>query len=700
MQALCTRIITRPEAERVRASVGHRMLSGFFFGGLYGSFRDGTWLVSPKWNNKERTIEDTTSEVASNSVSNEPTSEIDGDLLIYAGFMSEDVQNQCIHFLEGAPGYVNIDVTEISKSKFEQMFPDGTAAEKDGKRYLLAKPLKKKLSDVKKDFLELEENGEKEQKEEKKIVNFMKLMNPAPEEEEEEEDPLSRASYQVLFQGGLGINIHVDLVMCVGCCGWPRLAASWIKRERKTWPCKSLVDKITSSVFHLVNKPSPSTDADIDIDFRLSFSFAESKLMDTLTGPRLATYMVLKHIFNENDQLKDMNILKTYHLKTVFFWACEKHSEDYWNMEHIEARVLSVLDALIVGFNEGFISHYFIPEINLLQEIQKQDSSETIRELNLVRQSLEINHLLPDPEIEAVAMIELASTKEQYDLAIKQLEKTEDNILNDMTYIGMSWMTECSRYISDCASMVCHLVNKGIIEKNKLWYIEETLSCGCEILSACAEQRTLMEMFSEEEQRAMVFTHLVAQLVDFNGEEESVYAELEREVKETEYTHGYHKQPSSFIYVPYAEILLKLVITALDIKKGIEFILNEIMNPVWSEDNWDLNILLKAAKFFPDFKMSGEGHLSVHHLAQDNVRKLEILYETLIQHVNNGKLSVEGCKGNCWEMRLNSAKDTFFGLNSTIQIFSVISKGETMYYAEGQKLDNLKIFKWQNVRNG
>ena len=387
--------------------------------------------------------------------------------------------------------------------------------------------------------------------------------------------------------------------------------------------------------------------------------------------------------------------MKTYHLKTVFFWACEKQTEDFWNIEHLDKCVFSVLDALEDGFNKGCISHYFIPKINLLKEIQKQDLSETTKELNLIRQSLEINHLLPDPEIEAVAMIELASTKEQYDLAKKQLEKTEDNILNDMTYIGMSWMTECSRYISDCASMVCHLVNKGIIEKNKLWYIEETLSCGYEILSACAEQRTLMDMFSEEEQRAMVLTSMFS---EEESVQELVYAELESKVKETEYTKGYHKQPNSFIYLPYAEILLKLVITALNIKKGIEFILNKIMNPVWSEDNWDLNILLKAAKLvFPDFNISVEGHLSVHHLAQDNVRKMEILYETLIQHVNNGKLSVEGCKGNCWEMRSNSAKDILFGLNSTIQIFSVTSKGETMYYAEAQKLDNLKIFKWQKV---
>ena len=277
-----TQIITRPEAERVRASVGHRMLSGFFFGGLYGSFRDGTWLVSPKWNNKERTIEDTTSEVASNSVSNEPTSEIDGDLLIYAGFMSKE-DHKYIEYLESAPGYVNIDVTDIDESKYEQIFPDGTAAERGSKKFLSAKNLKMKLSDVKKDFLELKD---------KKIESFIKLMNPVAED-----DALpSGASYQVLFQGGLGINIHSDLVMCVGCCGWPCLATSWSEsdRERKTWPCKRVVDEIMSSVFHLVNKPSPSGDA--DIDFRLSFSFAESKLMDTLTGPRLATYMVLKHI--------------------------------------------------------------------------------------------------------------------------------------------------------------------------------------------------------------------------------------------------------------------------------------------------------------------------------------------------------------------------------------------------------------------
>ena len=661
-------IITRPEAERVRASVGHRMLSSFFKGGLYGSFRDGTWLVSKK--------------------------EIDGDLFIYVGFMSEEDHNKYINYIEESPGYVNVDVTDVCQVKFEQMFPESSMKliERDDKKYISALALKDDLSDIKTIFTNLNDET---------MNSFTEFMEPIPESEV---DPHG-ASAPLRLQSGHGINIHADLVLCIACCGWPRIADSWITRDRKAWPEKSLIQEITNSVFHLVSKPSLTGDAEIDL--RLSFSFAESKLMDTITGPRLATYMVLKNLFNENCKLKDLDVLKTYHFKTVFFWTCEKQTDDYWNMEQIENCVCCVLDSLIEGFDKGFIKHYFIPEINLLKDVQK-DLSKTIEELKIIKQELEIISYSPDPDTEAVAMMELASTKEQYDFGNAQLAKRED-VISDMRYMGMAWMKECSHYISDCASMACHSVNKKIIDTNQLWDIEETLSCCYAILSAFVEKLNSVEKESTEESLIMLLTTLFTKYMKYK-EQYQEDTEIDTRVKEVcesemntekrihniEYTHGYHEQPNNLIYLPFAELLLKLVFTVakMTISRDIESLLNKIVNPVSSDDKWNLDILLKVVKsVLPDFKWSDEGHLSVHQLAQDGVGKLEVLFDTLVQQRSTPNVSFEDCNGKCWEKRVHFIKEVLFGPNSvpSIEMFNVICKKESLMYAEGQKLDNLKM---------
>ena len=661
-QAALTRIITRPEAERVRANVGHRMLSGFFYGGLYGSFRDGTWLVSKS--------------------KKDNTSEIDGDLLIYAGFLSEEEQSKCIHYIEGDPGYVYIDVTEISHSKFELMFPDGNDAllEREGKKYMSAKQLKGVLSDVTDAFKSLNDEF---------MDSFTLFMQPG------EAKPLG-ASAPVLLRGGHGINVHADLVICVGCCGWPRAADSWANRKRKTWPNKALVQEITNSVFHLVNKPSTSGDA--DIDFRLSFSSAESKLMDTFTGPKLATYMILKNIFNENCKLKYLDILKTYHLKTVFFWSCEEQSEDFWIMEEIEKCVSSVLNLLVDSFTKGIIRHYFIPEINLLKNISS-GLTETTEELKLIKQGLVINIFSPDPETEAVAMMDLASVKEQYNLGVLQLAQREENILSDMRYMGKSWMRQCSRFISDCASMACQSAVKGFLDKTQLWFIEETLSCCYAILSAFVDKLDSLETDSHNKQMVLLFVKfLTKRFMKNNAPDQNVHKpdmNIEKRIKNEEYPHGYHEIPDNLIYLPYAELLLKVIfiVAKMTISKDIETLLSKIVNPVWSEQKWDLDILIEAVKpVLPEFKWSDEGHLSVHQLAQDDVWKLEIPFENLVKQKSNASQSLDLCERNCFEKRLNSAKNLVFDSNtfSVISMFHVICQGKEFFYAEGNRLDNMK----------
>ena len=447
------------------------MLSGFLRYGLYGSSRDGTWL--PENENGKY--------------------EVDGDLLIYLGFLSEPEQKKYIKYIKETPGFVNIDLTDMEKSEFEQNFDDELKLiAKDGKKYLSCLKSKKDMSEL----------SNMLQTTDWRFVKFKDMMRPLSHKPR-------NASAQMLLEGAdtSKFNFHGDLVNCIACCNWPDKAYEWCERERN-WPSGSLVQEITNSVFHLVSKPSPAGDA--EIEWRLSFSFAEFKLLEAITGPKLTTYMILKNLINDHAKMGDKKVeaLKTYHLKTVFFWECEQQTKDIWNMENIHICVCTVLRSLMNGFRTSYIPHFFIPEINLLDavalgaaDISKTNLDETSQVLLQIIQGLEIKRILKHHDIEAIAVMELASMKVQYLLDTEQLQ-TKD-LRSDMRFVGLSLIRECAPYISDYASIACHSANMGFINKTQLWYIEETLSCCYAMLSACDEKVKSLVMKCKYQHEAM-----------------------------------------------------------------------------------------------------------------------------------------------------------------------------------------------------
>ena len=462
--------------QRQRANVINRIMSSLWIGVLYGSSRDGTWL--PTYN------------------ADTGKYEVDGDLLLPVSFLSEEEQKQYIKYREGTPGFVYIDLTDIENSELEQKFEHANVKERGGRKYLSAVKVKKSVLD----FTYLVESNDQ------RFVNFKAMMCPLSL------DP-SSASSEMIFTGGSEgtFNLHGDLVQCIACSNWPVRAYSWCERPRH-WPPGYLVEEITNSVFHLVSKPS--SPKDVEIEWRLSFSFAEYKLIEAITGPKLTTYMILKNLIteikkkqesyiNENGEKENDAVLKTYHLKTVFFWACEEQTADFWNSEEIDKCVFSVLDLLIDWFMRASIPHYFIPEINLLMDIKEDALQNTVKELKQIRRDIQIERKTQKPNIEAITLMEMASMKVQYDLDTEQLEKKETNPLSDMSFVVLSLIRECSSCISDYASMACHSAHNGLINETQLWDIEEILSCCYAMLSACEDQVNILIKICKDEHLRM-----------------------------------------------------------------------------------------------------------------------------------------------------------------------------------------------------
>ena len=121
------------------------------------------------------------------------------------------------------------------------------------------------------------------------------------------------------------------------------------------------------------------------------------------------------------------------------------------------------------------------------------------------------------------------------------------------------------------------------------------------------------------------------------------------------------------------------------------FLVNKIINPVWSEGIWDLDLMVESVKdILPNFKWSDEGHLSLHQLAQEGVWLFQIPYDTLVQQKAIPDLSLKTCTGKCWKTRANRAKQILFEekhSDTRINYCEVISQSVHSIYAEGSQLE-------------
>jgi len=159
-----------------------------------------------------------------------------------------------------------------------------------------------------------------------------------------------------------------DLVIGLRYSVWPSNATEWKERLRLNgWPSNEIVRKIINDGCHLVMKPHPSHPDD-ENEWRFSFSLAESTLARELNDVQRYIYRTLRHI--KSNIVKEaggseQTILKTYHLKTLLFWACEERTREFWEEGRIETTVKELLAQMIEWLIEERCPNYFVPSCNL-----------------------------------------------------------------------------------------------------------------------------------------------------------------------------------------------------------------------------------------------------------------------------------------------------------------------------------------------
>ena len=156
-----------------------------------------------------------------------------------------------------------------------------------------------------------------------------------------------------------------DIVLAIGCEGWPQNALEWVYRQRN-WPSKDVIESVTKAGFHIVGKSSSEG------NFRLSFSVAEGILIghwNKIQKKLMRAFKaVIKFLIPRNPYNEE--ILCSYHLKTIGFWHFERSTDETWIKENMVNHLLQMLKELVEVLRAKNLPMYFLRKYNLFSRIE------------------------------------------------------------------------------------------------------------------------------------------------------------------------------------------------------------------------------------------------------------------------------------------------------------------------------------------
>ena len=162
-----------------------------------------------------------------------------------------------------------------------------------------------------------------------------------------------------------------DNVPAVHLSFWPRQASGWNIRCR-VWPPHDTIQSIVDKGCQVVPRTSPG--GDVHSEWRLSFSRPEAALANLRSREQHETYYFFKMFFYRylkcvKSTETEGKTLYSYIIKTIMLWACEElvPQDPIW--ASLENSVQMLLFKLLRSLVSGFLSHYFIQEINLLEKV-------------------------------------------------------------------------------------------------------------------------------------------------------------------------------------------------------------------------------------------------------------------------------------------------------------------------------------------
>ena len=166
------------------------------------------------------------------------------------------------------------------------------------------------------------------------------------------------------------ICFNLDQVPTVAVEDWPDIAREW-KGRCRAWPSKQVIEEIVARGCHIVPKPFYGQQRNEILDWRWSFSFAEMMLANTRTNEMDLSYLVLKSMFYRYIKPVEYNneTLTSYLIKTVMLWQCEENDATWWSERSVVNCISVLLEKLKESLYNKHLRHYFIRDINLLDNV-------------------------------------------------------------------------------------------------------------------------------------------------------------------------------------------------------------------------------------------------------------------------------------------------------------------------------------------
>jgi len=172
------------------------------------------------------------------------------------------------------------------------------------------------------------------------------------------------------------IHMKTDDVFALYSQEWPDFVRQ-VRFKNSKWPRGKALQQLARAGCHVVpiGKHNSLTKS---LEWRLSFSSAEKMIMHSLiNSTQLYTYNMLKlllsHLMKEFKVVDE--VLCTYYIKTVFFFAIEEEPEYLWQESTLLDCIHLVISRLCNCLRNHLLPNFFVLENNMIQHLPFQSCS-------------------------------------------------------------------------------------------------------------------------------------------------------------------------------------------------------------------------------------------------------------------------------------------------------------------------------------
>ena len=186
------------------------------------------------------------------------------------------------------------------------------------------------------------------------------------------------------------LTFSYDAVVLIRLDWWPEAAHQWITRKR-AWPRESDIKNLSTCCYVIPKPRLPEMvehNGDDEINFRYTFSHIERKLMSKLSPQQSFVYFLFKSLFYLHVKNLESDIIPSYCCKTTMLWTCEKFesSDPFW--DSTMQAVAYLFSELSIAFQNGTMKHYFIEQINIIDNIPESIQKTLTQKISTIVSSI------------------------------------------------------------------------------------------------------------------------------------------------------------------------------------------------------------------------------------------------------------------------------------------------------------------------